>query len=367
MDIRILDREEATGIDPAEWDRLARVAHTPSPLYERWHLLPALKHLDRQDLVFVITVQDSGRLLCLFPVCLKRKAHLFPYLMLWEFRDCLICDVLREPGMELAPVLDHLMAHFATPLILSPAHVDQAFGRGVGPRFCQLRRARKAVTRRATWEEYQQGFTRKHRKENARVLARLIEREGVRYVTAARDLTERWLPLYCELERQSWKALAGRVIAGDEGRLAYFREALEQGEREGKVEFQALIKNDVVLAMSFRFRTGDRAYEIKTAYHGDYRHLYPGVVLELLNIRDVLSGGYALVDSCSEVNRVVDRLWPDSLILYRTLVFADTWLGTAARLAYKNLRPLIKHHTPEGFFCGGWSVRPKGVDERQAR
>ncbi|WP_200374569.1 GNAT family N-acetyltransferase [Thiocystis violacea] len=351
MDIRILDREEAATIDPVAWDRLARTSGTPNPFYERWHLLPALGHLDRRDPVFVVVLSEAGRLVGLFPFCLRKKAGMLRYLTLWEFRDCRICDVLREPGVELGSVFQDLMDRFRAPIMLLPAHASAGLGLGMASSYCRLRLTRRAVTRFVGWDDYRQRLPRRDRLENARVLRRLLDREGVEYVTSSRELVRHWLPLYSDLERQGWKAREGRVISGDDARMRYFQEAMTQGELEGKVEFQALLKGDEALAISFRFRTRNNAYEIKTTYNEKYRHLYPGVALELLNVGDALNGGYALVDSCSEKNRVVERVWPDTITMYRTVVFKGSLLGALARLVYGSFKRFVTRHDPGAFVC----------------
>lgn len=334
IEVRILDRADAAKIDPVAWDRLADCSCTPNPWYERWNLLPALRHLDTDASVFVVAVYQSGHLVCLFPVALKRRAWAFRYLSLWQFRDCVTSNVLQKANVSLPPVIQTVMKRLRVSVIVSASHRKQGFEITPDCSFCQIPRSRRAVTQFTGWSNYEQRLPRKHRKENKRILARVIDQKGARYIVSDSFLASTWLPMYLSVEHRSWKAREGHTISSDIGRLHYYEELVREGEEKNKVEFQGLFLGDDVLAMSIRFRTQRNAYEVKTSYDERYKSLYPGVVLELLNVRNILSGDYAIVDSCATQNRVIERVWPDEITLYRTVIFKKSLTGMLLKLIY---------------------------------
>jgi len=354
IDIRILDRLEAVAIDSVAWDRLADNARVPNPFYERWHLVPALKYLDKNEKIFVVTGYDAGRLVCLFPVCLKRIGVFFLYLKLWAFCDCLMSDVLYIQGVPLDSVFRRVMDRLRVHMIVSPKHRNEGFDIANGCNFSQSRLSRKGVSMPRTWDEYLRELPRKHRKENKRIMTRLLEKEGAHYVSSEDELVAKWLPRYMETEKRSWKAKRGSVISSDSDRTNYFAEAIGAGEGGKKVEFQSVVKDDVVFAMSFRFKAQDNAYEIKTVYDEAYKNYNPGVVLELLNIRGALEKGFTLVDSCAFENKVADRLWPDVIHLYRTRVFRKTLAGEVARALYVTYRNVLVRLKKAQNLLGDW-------------
>lgn len=326
-DVYLVPREAAGDITPDAWDRLSEHSVHPNPFYERWSLVPALEHLAPSEEVLVVAGYRGPELAILFPVCVRRR-----YLKVWCFRDCMLTNVLQLPDVPLSPVLDTVMRRLHAVLMISPMHGEGAFAETLS-HLCRFHRVRKAVTRFVDWADYEAGLSRKHRKENWRILRRLQEREGVRYVTAEVDLAGRWLPRYLEVEQASWKADCGATIAADPTKLAYFRDAIARGERQGKVQFQGLFKGEEAVAMSFRFTAQTHGYEVKTSYRKSYRQLYPGVSLELLNLRDILSGqNFSLVDSCSLENRVVQRIWPDEIRILNSVAFIDSVPGRIAWL-----------------------------------
>ena len=116
----------------------------------------------------------------------------------------------------------------------------------------------------------------------------------------------------------------------------YLREKVRLGEEKQKIKFQVLYKRHEVLAVSFRYVTKNTLYEIKTTYNDKYNKLYPGVVLELLNIQDMLNSDYLLADSCATPhNSVVNRTWPDQRDIFRTMLFRNTVRGKIAKAIYK--------------------------------
>jgi hypothetical protein len=330
IDVRLLDRRETESIDPAAWASLARHSRCPNPFYESWNLLPALRHLEPRAEIKVVTVYRAGELAALFPVCVQRRAP-WRYLKVWCFRDCLISDVLQLPGIALRPVVQTVMRRLAAMATISPMHSPGGFDLHPDRALCRFERHRKAITRFDGWDAYESRLPRKDRKENRRVIRRLLEREGIRYATADSGLVSGWLPGYLQVEQGSWKTGRGNAIAADEARLGYFREAISAGEAQHKVQFQGLFDGAEPIAMSFRFTAQSHAFEIKTSYLENRRRLYPGVVLELLNLRDVLAHHeFSLVDSCAFRNRVVDRIWPDQIPIMNSITFADSVAGHIA-------------------------------------
>ena len=336
--MRIVDREQVETIDPQAWDRLADRSRTANPFYERWNLIAALNHLDKDETIFIVTVYEGERLVCLFPALLKRKAGPFRYLSVWQFGDCLVSDVLCEPGVPLPAVLDHLMDMFKVTVLISSRHTDGGFDVLPDAFFCQLQSERKAVIEAISWDEYQARVPGKHRKENKRIVNRLIQKEHAKYLTSDVQITARWFPDYLRMERESWKSVSGGSIYSEECRRNYFAEALERGERQNKVEFQGIYIDGDPVAMSFRFKAQRNAYEIMTAYSSRYKHLYPGVVLELLNLDGIFKDRFALVDSCNYNNKVVDRVWPDRITISRTVVFGRSAVGRIERWGYRQFR-----------------------------
>lgn len=345
MKIHLLDRSGAEKIDRDAWQSLADHSVTPNPFYEPWCLLPALRHLHRIETVFVVTAYLQQRLIALFPICLKKKGPGLRLLSIWRFQDCLLTDVLCEVEQDFPEIAETLMRKLDAQLWVSSTHTAHGFPIGDPRNYFRIVRPRKAITRKYGWNQYLELQPRKMRNENRRVMSRLFEREGVRYVTSDSELRSRWLPLYADLENRSWKGVEGSAICKDNERHAFYRNVMQLGEPLKKIEFQAISIGEDMASMSFRYKAQRNAYEIKTSYCYDYRNLYPGVVLELLNIKGILESDIDLADSCAPSNSVVERIWPDEILIYRTTFFGNSVksrLYSAALKGYRKIRPWQK-------------------------
>jgi hypothetical protein len=346
MKIRLLDRSEAETLDRDAWQSLADHSVTPNPFYEPWCLLPALRHLHPGHTVLVAAVYIRQRLVALFPICLTKKGPGLRLLRLWRFQDCLLTDVLCDVEQTFPEIAEALMRKLDAQVWVSSTHTTHGFSVGDPRNYFRIVRPRKAITEKYGWNRYLELQPRKVRKENRRVMSRLLEREGVRYVTGDRGLRSRWFPLYADLENRSWKGIEGSAICRDNDRYAFYRDVMQLGEPLKKIEFQAISIGEDMAAMSFRYTAQRNAYEIKTSYCPDYRNLYPGVVLELLNIKGLLESDIEVADSCAPSNSVVERIWPNEIPIYRTTFFGNSVKSrfySAALKGYRKIRPWHKH------------------------
>ena len=329
--VKIYTREQAEAIDPAAWDALADRSRSTNPFYERWNLLPALRYLEPDTVVYVVTVYRGGELVALFPVSVGHFLFL-RYLKIWCHRDVPVTDVLSHPALDLAPVFQKVLSQLRGVLLISQKHMFARIQSEHDGVVAYSRRTRRAVVRNISWEGHQAELTGKDRREHKRIVRRALQREGIVYRTSDTEQGVDWFGKYLDVERGSWKAHSGRTLYASSPRFAYFKELVALGEQQRKVKFQGLFKDEEPIAMSFRFTCGQSAYEIKTSYKERFQRLYPGVVLELLNMRSLLSDpDLVFADSCSQRNAVVERVWPDQVVIQKSFVFAESWVGRFSR------------------------------------
>lgn len=336
MKIRLVQRNHAPDIDSEAWDKLANKSLTPNPFYERWSLLPALKYLGLEETIFIVTIYDNRELTGLFPVCLRGSNLHLRYLEIWKFKDCYLTDPLFSQDWVPLDIFNALMRQLNAHTLISSTHTIHGFGIETPNGAYRYHRSRGAITEFNGWETYLNKLSSKNRYEHKRVMSRLLGQKDVEYLTTDTDLSSKWLPIFLDIENNSWKGESGRATKQHSNRLMYIRETVKLGEEMQKIKFQVLYKRHEVLAVSFRYVTANTTYEIKTTYNDKYNKLYPGVVLELLNIQDLLNSDYLLADSCATPhNSVVNRIWPDQRKIFRTVLFRNTVRGKVAKIIYK--------------------------------
>lgn len=333
MNVRLVPRSEVADIDAAGWDRLAEVAASPNPFYERWLLTAALRHLELDQEVFVV-VAETDRLVCLFPICVKKTFLNIGYVELWRYPDCFLTDILIDrSAVQVDAVLRRVMKLTNAKFVVSGFHTDAGFAGDRSKNLCQSSRSRGSINHAMTWEQYLEDLPSKKRSEHRRVMKRLLGQEGVEHVVSSSGLDSYWLPLFAHLECCGWKGVDGNALANDVQVHDFYAEAFAAGESEGKILAHAILKDGEALAISISYVTRGVSYEIKTTFDEKYKTVYPGVVLELLKIRHVLDGGYARADSCAVPgNELVNRLWPERLTIFRSMYFDNTALGSIGAL-----------------------------------
>jgi hypothetical protein len=308
--------------------------------------LPALKHLDLQDTIYVVTIYDDQELIGLFPVCIKSGGLRVRYISIWKFKDCCLTDPLYIRDSLPFYIFTHLMERLNAHAVISATHTNYELGSDAQNKSYRFRRSRGAITDFIGWNSYADGLNSKHRSENKRVMSRLLNQKDVSYITSDTALSSKWLPLFIHLDSNSMKGKEGRAIEQDKERLEYFTETIRLGERAKKIKFQILQKGPEVLAMSFRYITRNSTYEIKTTFNVKYKKQYPGIVLELLSIKDILNSGYDLADSCATPhNPVINRIWPNRRDIFRTVIFRKSLIGKFANVLYKIRREPDKDNT----------------------
>ncbi len=341
MDLQLLSRAEAPSIDIDAWRELCERAVVANPFYEPWALLPALRFLEPCSDVRVVLVYVDGTLSGLFPV--KRTSGRFGirYLSTWKYPDCYLTDPLLFPGLDLDEIFRQTMERFDVCCFMSPSHTASTLLKSRNAVFTV--RERGAITESISWDQYQALQPRKVRKENRRVISRVLGVPEMRYLVAGQGLAEEWFPRFLRLEAAGWKGEGGWAVQQDENRTKFLFELMRRGEAEGKIEFQALIAGNEVFAIAFRYVTRRCSFEVKTTFSEKHSRLYPGVVLELLNMKDLLEKGLAMGDSCAtHHNELVNRIWPGRRRVYKSVEFSDTIGGQGRRAAYRLYRRLVE-------------------------
>lgn len=336
--LEVLSRAEADNIDADAWRTLADRAAVVNPFYERWALLPALRFLEPAERVFLVVVFRGETLSGLFPVKFHKGRLGWRYLSVWKYQDCYLTDPLFLPGLDLVAVYRRMIDSFGVCCLLSASHTSGTCLDSMNA-VCVVRE-RGAITDAMSWSEYEAKQPRKVRKENKRVVGRALR--DAKYVVATNGFASDWLPWFLSVEASGWKGRGGWAVEQDKNRKEFLYELMRLGEVENKIEFQALVAGEEILAVAFRYIARGCAFEVKTAFNEDYSRFYPGVVLELLNVKDLLAKGIEIGDSCAAShNDLINRVWPGRRRIYKTVEFRGSMVGRGKRVAYALYRRMF--------------------------
>lgn len=323
-------RPDEASLIAAEWDALAVAASEPNCFYERWFLEPSLRHLDLPDSLQLLTVRDqSGDLIGLMPLRTGRgygRTGLRAVENWLHYNQFLGVPLVRR-GAERAfwqsalPVIDtSLVGNDVLYLSELPGASDvtrallDVCKETRRPSAIVHRYARALLKAGETPDAYWAATVRKKkRKEIARLENRLAELGDVRVETLRSEISaDAWLSDFLDLEAAGWKGQDGAALALENGRRAFFQDALITGLAKGRAEILRLTVGPDVIAMLVNFRAGTGSFSFKIAYDERYARFSPGILIEKANLQRLAVPAFGWMDSCAvEDHPMINSLWRD--------------------------------------------------------
>jgi len=168
-----------------------------------------------------------------------------------------------------------------------------------------------------------QSLPRKRRKEYRRLRTRLSEQgDVVSSFTDQADGIDVWIEDFLTLEAKGWKGQAGTAFLSRQDWASSLREALSQAFQDGRGLFWKLTLDGKLIAMSFGFKAGRRAWLAKIAYDENLSRFSPGVllifdVMETYAARDDID----VIDSCAMPDHpMINHIWRERLTITDMLV-----------------------------------------------
>jgi hypothetical protein len=349
--------------EPA-WRDLSTAALEPNVFYEPWMLLPALEAFGGKDFWFVLVFArpPAGRpgvpLLCgLFPLERRRGYKGVPirYLTLWQH----VYAPLRLPLLRASHARGSLAAFFDW--LAAGRHgcalVEFPFVPGEGP-FHQLLvedcnahgritvvcdcHTRALIRPTASADAYLRAAMSGDRRRNLKRMERHLAAKGrleYRDLELGGDLGP-WIDALLRLEAEGWKGRQGTALALRERDRTFFRAAVGEASRLGRLMMLGLFLDGCAIAVKCNLLAGDGAFAFRIAYDERYAAYSPGVQLEVANIRRLhQSPGVRWMDSLATWDHpMINHLWTERRVI-QTLALST---GRAFGDGTVSLLPLLR-------------------------
>ncbi len=312
----------------AEWDDLARCASEPNSFYERWFVEASLRHLTIPDSVQFLFVRDAnGALVGMLPLRNGQRYGRMPLSALqnWlHYNQFLGVPLVRKGSEEL--FWRKVIAEFdesrlrsdilyLSEMLASGPVTDALFAvcKDLGRSAAIVHRYQRALlvagsTPDVYWSE---SVRKKKRKEIARLENRLSEIGEIR-VDNLRVETDAaaWITAFLSLEAAGWKALDGAALDKEDGTRNFFRAAIAEGLKQGRVEILRLRVGNETIAMLINFLAESGSFSFKIAYNEDYARYSPGILIEKANLQRLADPSFGWMDSCAvEDHPMINSLW----------------------------------------------------------
>jgi Acetyltransferase (GNAT) domain len=309
----------------ADWAALAELASEPCAFAESWFVVPGLRAFGHNGIRLLEVRALSGELIGMIALELHDRYGRIPvkHVRNWVHYQCFMGSPIVLAGAEETfwkAVLGWLDTSNWAEGFLTLREMD-AGGR-VATALCRLRQCdsvhtypRALLSAKKPADAYLEAHIRpKKRKELRRLAARLQDEGSVRFETLSPDgPRNQWCEDFLGLEQAGWKGRDGAALANDQNSRTFLFEIVEGAAAAGRLDFQRLCLNGKPIAMLINFRTPPGSWSFKIAYDEAFARFSPGVMIELENLRLVLSDSEVdWMDSCAVADHpMIDRLWAE--------------------------------------------------------
>jgi CelD/BcsL family acetyltransferase involved in cellulose biosynthesis len=336
----VRDREALEAIVPA-WEDLAAHACEANPFYEHWILLPALRAQGEGSAFRCVLVWEEERLLGLFPFERRTRLKGLPAATLtsWRHNAYLLCTPLVRADAAVQ-CLQALLAWLpAEASIVEFRYVPcagafhDALAEATRSHACTVvptaQFSRALLRKGADAESYvQASMSGQLRKQLRRKERRLSERAEYAVTTLGPgDEIGPQIERFLLLEVGGWKGRAGGALASDEANLRFGREVLGEAHRRGRLHMVGIDCERRPVARRVTILAGAGSYAFRTAYDESYASYSPGVLAELLCLREFHKlEGVQWMDSYTDPdNPTVNRMWKDRRAMQSLAVGVGAW------------------------------------------
>ncbi len=354
-----VDCDDAAALPEAlcrAWEQLSADSAEPSCFLEYWFALPSLVYLRDALPVRVLSVWAGGELVGVMPLATAHRYGRIPvrHTVNWQSGQSFYAAPLIRVGWVepfWRAVIDTLDAAPWAPSFLSiggiaesgAAHRGlQAVARKRG-RPCPIvyRQVRALLASHLEPDAYLDAAIRSKKRKELRRLRNRLDELGVvafRSLGPYDDLSA-WLADFLTLEAGGWKGADGAAFANTPQSTAFFNAMMRGAHAAGTLDFQRIDLDGRTIAMLINFHRPPGSFSFKIAYDETLARFSPGVLIELENVKRVLTNpALEWMDSCAVADHpMINGLWMER----RSIVQVSVPLkGARRRMIYTACRAL---------------------------
>lgn len=324
MIIKIHEKKNVYDISLKDWQSLATKAQVKNPFYEHWNLIPALKWMDVDEAIKIVTVHENEKLIGLFPIQIKVQSIFFRLLSVWGHAHCFLTMPLASKPLDWNEVFSFLFKQLNAHALFFRHHRLSFLDDKV--KHYTVKYARAAMYKIPSWEEYEKALPGKKRKEYRRILKRINGLGNVEFKTNVTQDLEKQMAAFIDLEGKGWKGEEGGALKNHKNEANYYYEMAKNSENKGNIIFDLCLMDGELLSISMAFFSNGHMFKIKTTFDEDFRSYSPSIATELNNIKNIYAMSSVIdIDSCTSSNNTfASNLFPEKKELSMTWVYKST-------------------------------------------
>ena len=331
LSINILHSSDIKNIDNNMWDKLSNSSIYKNPFYERWNLVPAAHYLNESDDIYIVTIQKKDNLTCLYPIVLK-STFMGCYIEFWKHDHCYESTPLISNKKDFKWSIEQVAKSLNASFILIDLHKDSLLSDN-NTRYFSAPYNRAYIHDSCTLKDHSNNVKGKERRELNRLRRNLQHDYAIEFYEDHKASSA--LNQYIQLEDNGWKGKKKGSINSKTQVRKYYEEMATYADTHKNMAFQVLAADNKIIAMGIRIVSGNNYFEIKTSYDESFKKYAPGKILEYLILESLASKKNIEIDSCTHHNNtLINKIWPDKQVYFRTFIFSNSFLGNLYRVAY---------------------------------
>jgi CelD/BcsL family acetyltransferase involved in cellulose biosynthesis len=359
-----VDWREASALTPQfveQWRELYYDSMSPNIYLSPDFVLPALRMcsskeawivcvksgLGLQALAVVENSKPSRRFPCASMKLFKSKHSMQTGLLLKKGIENLVLDNFVHTLLDRRPCLQFQDMFLSTE---AARRIRESAARQNLSWYSDQEFERAALRTSMSTEEWRATVSKKKLKEIARNRRRLEEQGDFRWrLLMGREVTDASVEAFLRLENAGWKGEQGDSLLSNPEEAEFFRQVVSAHRNKSEVFFTEITLDDVVIASTANFVSGNHAFAFKVAWQPTFAKYSPGIINEVAFVEYVTTHDVSFhhVDSGASVNSYINALWPDRMPMFTGYLLRGPYMRgfahalTGARRAKASVNSLL--------------------------
>jgi CelD/BcsL family acetyltransferase involved in cellulose biosynthesis len=340
------------------WDDLWRRAESASPLTRAELLAQWLDEFAPMADWRCLAVEKAGQLVAALPLVARRFKHVVHLGCLPSNPWCVCGDLLIDPHADVAAALDALVDAvdrlpwpllWLTPIPLASPRwkaFAAALARAEMPLATQTHYRIGEINVGGGWENYQQRWTGKHRRQMHKAIERARHDGPLElkiYDNLGGDQLDQALRRGFAIENRSWKGASGTSVLRTPGMFELYGRQARQLAEWGQLRLAFLQHAGREIAFEYGFVAKGTYFSAKVGYDPAFADYSPGQLLRFLLLQRLHDEqAVTRVDFWGPLSRATSE-WADSTYPIGRLVVAPRRLaGRLSFGAFQMMRPWVR-------------------------
>ena len=335
---RLLKPQDLTDRDISTWKNLESRAIEANAYLSPNFVIPAIRHLESNSKIYILTIDKnnvgSSDLVGVFVFKVNKFSKFFPlpHLSAFHSRHSFLSGILadKDCASEVVKIVfDHLFSSSLKwhgivfedhPMQGHLAEIEKIVTSQMGMKWLSFMEWDRSILYPPKPGENNVNSLSKHIRKNYRRSMRGLNDIGqVKWeIVEGDELTSVNVDDFIRLENMGWKGARKSSIYSHPNYASFFREMIENFNKDGRTFFTELRLDDQIIASTANIISGNAGFAFKIGWELGYAKHSPGILnqLALMDSKENTFTQLKYIDSGSAKESFINYIWPEKRQMY---------------------------------------------------